>query len=288
MPARATDNPWLDRRVLAYAHRGGAREGPSSTLAAMGAALAAGATALELDVHATADGHLVCCHDPTVDRTTNGTGAIAELTLAEVKALDNAWWFVAGEEVATGRPHEDYIHRGRGPADPAYAVPTLHEVLTSFPGVLLNLDIKRTAPDVVPYEAALAGVLAEHGRTDDVMVASFSDAATAAFQALAPDIATSAGALAVAEWFRAVLAGSAPPPLPHQALQLPVELQGMTLVDQTTVAAAHRAGLAVHVWTIDDPAEMQRLVALGVDGIMSDRPSVLAGVLTDLGVAWKG
>ncbi|MGH9065364.1 MAG: glycerophosphodiester phosphodiesterase [Acidimicrobiales bacterium] len=281
-------NPWLERRVLAYAHRGGAREGPSSTLAAMTAALAAGATALELDVHATADGHLVCCHDRTVDRTTNGSGPIAAMTLAEVKALDNAWWFVPGEEAASGRPAEDYPLRGRAPADPAYAVPTLEEVLVAFPHVLLNLDIKETAPAVAPYEERLARALADHGRADDVMVASFHDRALDAFSALAPEVATSAGPAAIAGLWQAVHNGQAPPPTRHRAIQVPPAFQGVQLVDEGLVTAAHEAGLAVHVWTVDEAGEMERLVALGVDGIMSDRPSVLARTLAGLGVAWAG
>lgn len=281
-------NCWLERRVLAYAHRGGALEGPSSTLAAMSAALAAGATALELDVHATADGHLVCCHDPTVDRTTNGHGAIAELTLAQVQALDNAWWFVPGAEVSPGRPDEEYRWRGRAPADRAYAIPTLHEVLDAFPGVVLNLDIKQTAPAVPPYEATLARVLAGRGRAHDVMVASFHDAALQAFSAAAPGIATSAGPLALARLWQALQAGEVPPRVPHQALQVPARLGSTTIVDERTVSVAHDLGLAVHVWTVDEPAEMERLVAVGVDGIMSDRPSLLARTLARLGVAWPG
>src|SRR5687768_9453981 len=94
-----TTNPWLERRVLNWAHQGGAKEAPSSTLFALRQAVANGADALELDVHMTKDGVLVVCHDATVDRTTNATGAIAELTLDDVKRLDNAYWFVPGSVV---------------------------------------------------------------------------------------------------------------------------------------------------------------------------------------------
>lgn len=279
-------NPWLDRRVLAYAHRGGAREAPSNTILAMRQALAAGATALEVDVHPTSDGHLVVCHDPWVDRTTNGSGPISGLTLAEVRALDAAYWFVPGHEVAPGRPEEDYPLRGRAPDDAELRIPTLGEVLDAFPGVLVNIDIKQTAPSVEPYEAALARMLSEHGRSDDVIVGSFHDAALAAFSAAAPDIATSAGLLAVAGFWRAVQDGAPPPSMSHSAIQVPTDFEGTTLVDERFVGAAHEAGVAVHVWTIDDPSEMKRLVGLGVDGIMSDLPSVLVPTLAELGVAW--
>jgi glycerophosphoryl diester phosphodiesterase len=282
----AVGNQWLERRVLAYAHRGGAREAPSNTIFAMRRALAAGATALEMDVHPTADGHLVVCHDPTVDRTTNGSGAISSLTLAEVQALDAAHWFVPGQEVAPGRPPGDYPLRGRAPDDVELRVPTLKEVLEAFPGVLLNIDIKQTAPSVKPYEAALARMLMDYDRSDDVIVTSFQDAALVAFSAAAPRVATSAGLLAVAGFWRAVQDGAPSPPMTHAAIQVPTDFEGATIVDERFVAAAHAAGAAVHVWTIDDRSEMERLVALRVDGIMSDLPSVLVPTLAELGVAW--
>ena len=277
---------WLSRRVLAYAHQGGAREAPSSTLYAFRAALAAGATALEMDVHATADGHLVVCHDATVDRTTNGSGAIAGMTLAEVQALDNAYWFVPGEIAATDRAPAEYRLRGRAPDDHELRVPTLGEVLEAFPGVIINLDIKQTAPAVVPYEAALADLLREHGRADDVIVASFNDLATARFSELAPGIATSPGTVGVGVFISALRQGEAYDRGHHAALQVPPSFGPTVIVDEEFVAGAHAAGLAVHVWTIDDADEMTRLVGLGVDGIMSDRPSVLAGVLAAAGAAW--
>lgn len=283
------ENPWLERRVIAYAHQGGAKEAPSSTIYAIGRALEAGATAIELDVHATADRELVVCHDPTLDRTTNGAGEIAQHTLAEIRELDNAYWFVPKADAAAGRPDGDYPLRGRAPGDRDFGVATLAEVLEAFPGVVLNLDIKRTAPEVEPYEAILADVLREHGRRDDVIVASFLDAATTAFSEHAPEIAISAGTLATADFFQRVHTGE---PAPdgvgrHVALQVPARYGETVVVDERFVDAAHRAGLAVHVWTIDEPAEMERLVGLGVDGIISDEPTVLAGVLGRLGAAWS-
>ncbi len=268
------DNPWLDRRVLAYAHQGGAREGPSSTMWALHHAVEVGADALELDVHATCDGHLVVCHDATVDRTTEGTGAIAAMTLAEVRALDNAYWWTPGEVVS--RDASEYPLRGHG-----LGIATLDEVLEAFPDTFLNFDIKQTAPAVEPYEEKLAAALRSHGRADGVIVASFNDLATDAFRTFAPEVATSAGTMAVAAFWRAAHTGDPLPPMPHVALQVPVETGGVTVLDEILLAAAHRQGLAVHAWTIDDRDEMERLVAMGVDGIMSDVPSVLAAVLRD-------
>ena len=242
-------------------------------------AIAAGATAIELDVHCTADRQLVVCHDATVDRTTDGAGAIADLTLEEVKRLDNAYWFVPGEVVAPGRPDGDYVHRGKAAEDDAFRIPTLAEVLEEFPTTFLNFDIKQTAPTVEPYEELLADELRRFGRTDDVIVGSFLDGATEAFAKHAPDVSTSAGTLAVAAFVRALQDGAEPPPLPHAALQVPPAYEDITIVDERFVGTAHDRGIAVHVWTIDDEKEMRRLLDLGVDGIMTDRPSVLSAVL---------
>jgi glycerophosphoryl diester phosphodiesterase len=120
-----------------------------------------------------------------------------------------------------------------------------------------------------------------------VIVASFLDAATDAFSAEAPDVPTSAGTLAVAEFYRAVRAGEEPAPLRHVALQVPTSVGDLTIVDESFVAAAHTAGLAVHVWTIEDEEEMEQLARMGVDGIITDRPSALVGVLDDLGCRWR-
>ena len=271
--------------MLNYAHQGGAREGPSSTLHAIRSALRAGATAIELDVHATADRHLVVCHDETVDRTTDGSGAIASMTLEALRRLDNAHWWAPGEVVAPDAA--EWPLRGQAPADRSLGVATLDEALEEFPGVIINLDIKQTAPDVEPYEALLADTLRRHGRTGDVIVASFIDRATDAFAELAPDIPTSVGTNGTAAFYFAVMAGDAPPPTRHVALQVPPEFEGTPIVTERFVDAAHRHGLAVHVWTIDDEADMERLVDIGVDGIITDRPSLCTAVLARRGLAYR-
>jgi glycerophosphoryl diester phosphodiesterase len=283
-----TDSVWLERRVIAYAHQGGAWESPSSTLHAIRHAMEAGATAVELDVHATADGELVVCHDATVDRTTAGRGTIASFTLAQLRTMDFSYWWIPGADVTPGRPATDYPYRGRAPDDPSFGIATLREVLEQFPGVVLNLDIKQTGPVVAPYEESLARLLAEFGRTDDLIVASFLDPATDAFRRFAPHVPTSAGTMATAEAWQAVQAGEDLPESPAVAFQVPERQGDLVIVDERFVAAAHRAGKAVHVWTINDAESMQRLLGLGVDGIISDVPTTLCGVLGSAGVAWKG
>lgn len=255
---------------------------------AMRRAVEAGAHAIELDVHATKDGHIVVCHDATVDRTTDGRGAIADLTLDEVQALDNAYWWVPGEVVAPDRPAEEYPLRGRARRDESLRIPTLHRVLEEFPDVLLNFDIKQTAPAVKAYEEEVARLLRQHGRADDVIVASFLDDATDAFCRVAPEMCISFGMQGTRDFFTAVRDGLAPPDSAHVALQVPPRAGEIELVTSAFVEAAHGAGVAVHVWTIDDPVEMRRLVDLGVDGVMTDRPSVLAAVLEDLRAGYTG
>ena len=280
-------NPWLDRRVLHYAHQGGAREAPSSTLYALRRALGLGADALELDVHRTADGVLVVCHDSTVDETTNTTGAIAEMTFAELRLLDNAHWWTENlpeDNHADHSAHPDaFTLRGRFPAQPEFGIASLDEVLTEFTGAFINFDIKETAPKAHGYERDLADTLRRFGRTTDVIVASFHDVALERFRAYAPEIHTSLGPTQTLESAGLLWDGKQiPKGQPGQvAFQIPMRFDGALVVTPELVEAAHGAGLAVHVWTIDELADMHELLHCGVDGIMTDCPSVLAGALND-------
>ena len=283
------DNPWLNRTRLCIAHQGGELEAPSSTLYAMRRAVALGADALELDVHATADGHLVVLHDPTVDRTTDGTGAVADQTLADLQRLDAAHWFIPDLGVVHDRPAGDYPLRGVATgagAPPAgstaadFTIPALTDVFAAFPTTLINLDIKATAPEVEPYEALLADCIAAHDRTDITMVASFSDRALAQYRAYAPAAWTSAGPVEVLAFWQGVAAGhSDEVSVPYAALQVPRTHGDVEVVTPDLVAAAHRAGLAVHVWTVDDEPAMRELLALPVDGVVTNRPTLLRAVL---------
>jgi glycerophosphoryl diester phosphodiesterase len=298
----ASANEWLERRVLNIAHQGGEIEAPSNTLYALKTAKAKGSEVLEIDVHATADRELVVLHDATVDRTTNGSGRVDAMTLAEIKALDAAYWFVPGCGTCHGRPESEYTLRGYATGNGKlkkslkrdgftandFRIPTLREVLETFPDELINIEIKATAPQTTPYERELAALLQEFGRSSDTIVVSFTDNATEAFKVFAPEVHTAVGtAQAAAFW------ASAQGPLPgapnprYQALQVPIELNGITVVTPEFVQRAHANGLAVHVWTINDRADMEWLIDIGVDGVMTDRPTLLEQVLAERGVRYR-
>jgi glycerophosphoryl diester phosphodiesterase len=247
--------PFLDAPPLGFAHRGGAADGDENTAAAFERAVKLGFRYVETDVHATSDGVPVVFHDHTLERVTGHTGRIDALRWADLATVR-----VGG----------------------AAAVPRLDDVLGAWPEIRFNIDVKADAgagPTVASIRRA--------GAVDRVLVASFSDARLARIRTLAgPALATALGPLAIA---RLRLASVAPFPvrLPASAVaaQVPVRLGALPIVDRRFVDRAHRAGRQVHVWTIDDPAEMNRLLDLGVDGIMTDRTDVLRDVFTARG-AW--
>ncbi|MEA2432603.1 MAG: glycerophosphoryl diester phosphodiesterase [Actinomycetota bacterium] len=311
-PVGAAANAWTGRRVLNIAHQGGENEAPSNTLFAFKTSLPKGSDVLELDVHATADRELVVLHDATVDRTTDGTGRVDELTLEQIKQFDAAYEFVPECGTCGGRPDSEKTFRGIATGDKTFTeeeqldfeevygqrfepndftIPTLREILETFPDQLMNIEIKETAPDTEPYEKELADLLQEFGRTDDTIVVSFIDSATEVFKVYAPEVNTATGT-AESGAFWATAQGPLPgSPSHHQALQVPVMFPNddgpITVVTPEFIQRAHANGLAVHVWTVNDEASMRELIAWGVDGIMSDYPTLLESVLTDLDVVWE-
>lgn len=274
-------NPWLERRVLTYAHQGGAKEFPSSTVAAFSRAVAIGCPALEMDVHMTLDGQLVVSHDETVDRTTSSSGRISELTWEQLSELDNAYWFVPGADVEHGRPSTAYSCRGLFPSNSAFGFARLEDILERFPDTFLNFDIKETSPTVVGYERELADVLRAYERIDDVIVASFHDKALERFRLVAPEIHTSLGPDEILA-FGTAFAGRGPLPSKLDstiAMQVPEMYGDHRIVTAAFVDSAHAAELAVHVWTVDDETDLHRMLDFGVDGIITDVPSIALEVL---------
>jgi glycerophosphoryl diester phosphodiesterase len=234
---------------LAFAHRGGAIDAPENTMAAFERAVRMGYRYLETDAHATADGVILAFHDHELDRVTDRKGAVAALP----------WSFVREARIG-----------GREP------IPRLDELLDAFPDTFVNIDAK--------HDAAVDGVVEAIKRTgaqDRVCLASFSDRRITRMRGQLPGVVSSLGSRGVGR----VLAGPAgrPARLAAECIQVPPYARGVSVVTRRMVDRCHRLGMQVHVWTIDDPAEMHRLLDLGIDGLMSDRLDVLRDVLVDRG-----
>jgi glycerophosphoryl diester phosphodiesterase len=239
---------------IPFAHRGGAGDHPENTMAAFESAVALGYRYLETDVHVTADGVLVAFHDDILDRVTDRQGVIGELPWSEVSRAR-----IDGE-----------------------AVPLLEDLLGAWPDVRVNLDAKHDAA-VAPLVAALERT----GAFDRVCVASFSDRRLTRFRRLTGRrVCTSLGPHGIAR-LRAASFGIRTGRFAAGCVQVPTDHRGRTLCDRRFVDTAHRRRLPIHVWTIDDRAEMAHLLDLGVDGIMTDRPGVLKEVLQARG-QWVG
>ncbi|WP_068252430.1 glycerophosphodiester phosphodiesterase [Janibacter corallicola] len=257
----AADFPYFaDTRPVGLAHRGGSTYAPNvgreNTVAAFRRAVDMGYRYLETDVHATADGRLVAFHDEVLDRVTDAQGAIADLPWARVAEAR-----IGGSE----------------------GVPLMDELFETFPDVRFNIDVK--APGAVE---PLVAAVRRHGALERVCVGSFSDTRLRAVRkALGPHLATSAGPAGVASLRLLPATISRLLRSPAQALQIPVTHPvgpvTVTLVTRRLLETAHRLGKHVHVWTIDDAAEMNRLFDLGVDGIVSDRIDTLRDVLAERG-----
>lgn len=251
-------------RPFAFAHRGGDEVAAENTVAAFDHAVGLGFRYLETDVHLTGDGVLVAFHDPELDRVAHADGTIADHTWDELSQID----------LGDG---------GR--------IPRMDELFATFPDVYWNIDPKADE-SVDP----LSRLILAHDAIDQVCIGSFSDDRIAQMsEHLGPRLCTSAGPKHVALLFGAFVGGRAVSKLrnnalvesvarQHGCLQIPPKIKGIGLVDARSVETAHELGLQVHVWTIDDPDEMHRLFDLGVDALMTDKPSVLKGVMMQRGV----
>lgn len=256
---RAREYRYFGEGLCALAHRGGWAAGPEveNSVAAFTAAVELGYRHLETDVHATADGVLVAFHDARLDRVTDASGAVAALPASEVARAR-----IGGRE----------------------PIPTLDELLETFPDACFNIDIKADAAT-----RPLARAIARHAAQDRVCVGSFSTRRLQEFRRLAGTrVATSVDPLGVVWYAYGVLGRRLLVPA-GQALQVPVrdEGTGIPIVKRDFLDAAHRAGRVVHVWTINETSEMHRLIDLGVDGLVSDDVVALKSVLAERGL-WAG
>ena len=245
--------------VQVIAHRGGAALRPENTLAAFQHAAQLGADVLEMDLRVSADGVIVVMHDATVDRTTDGAGPLAELSLAELKHLDAGYrWSPDGGTT--------FPYRGLG-----VRVPTLEEVFKLLPDTRMVLEMKQFAP---PSVSALCGLIRRAGMQRKVLVASFSGDSLGEFRNACPEVATSMGSVEARLFV--VLFGMYAPAVP--ALQVPDRLRDTVLVTPELLARARSKNIKLHAWTVNDEARQRELVRMGVDGIMTDRPDLLLKV----------
>jgi glycerophosphoryl diester phosphodiesterase len=252
-------------RPLAIAHRGGAGLWPENTLYAFERAAESGVDVIETDVRATSDGELVVFHDDSVVRTTDGTGPLGAMTLAELKRLDAAYRF----STDGGR---SFPLRGQG-----VTVPTLREVFAALPRMRFNIEPKQGTPSLA---APLCRHIREYGMTDRVLVASFTGSTLADFRRECPEVATSASTGEAAGFLSLHEAGLADSYSPEmQAIQVPERTGVLRVLTRDFVESAHGRNLRVHAWTINDEGDMRRLIDMGVDGIMTDYPDRLLRVL---------
>jgi glycerophosphoryl diester phosphodiesterase len=248
---RAPRHPFLDwDGPLPFAHRGGASDVPENTMPAFQYAVDLGYRYLETDVQVTADGVLVAFHDNDLQRTTGRAAKISDLPWSEV-----------GKELVDGKA----------------PIPLLEDILGTWPQARVNVDCKTNAA-----VDALIAVLRRTNALDRVCVAAFNDLRLRRLRAaLGESLCSSLGPLETAMLRYGILRR-----FTGLAAQVPVRQGPLTVVNKKMVERAHRAGIQVHVWTIDDAAEMERLLDMGVDGIMTDRPTVLRDVLERRG-SWR-
>ncbi len=251
------------KRTLAIAHQGGRGLWPENTLLAFERSLDLGVDVLEMDLRGTADGQIVVHHDASVERTTEGNGRVNALTLEELRALDPGYRFESERAGVVSHPY-----RGS-----SLVIPTFLEVMGRFPGARLNVEMKDFDPALA---ITLCGMLRDNGFAQQVIVASFEHEPMAAFRRACPEVATSAtmregllfyqlGRLRLGSLYRS----------PAMAFQFPEYFGGIHVIRPELLEAAHSFNVQVHVWTVNEEEDLERMLELGVDGILTDYPDRL-------------
>jgi glycerophosphoryl diester phosphodiesterase len=247
---------------LLIAHRGGSLLAPENTMAAFrGAVDAWNADMIELDVHATADGRCVVIHDSTIDRTTDGTGAVASMTFDELRAFDAGYRF-------TNDGGHTFPFRGCG-----VTVPSIDEVLEALPRTRLTIEVKAGAAQMALFES-----IERHGAADRIVAAGMYDADRTEFGSWRGAVSPSSEQMT--RWYKLHLAAlGTVTGMTGDVVQLPEHHEGRRILTPRLIRDLHHQGVHVHVWTVNDPADMNRLLDWGVDGIVSDRPDLLGRIL---------
>ena len=260
-------------RPLVIAHQGGDGIWPGDTMFAYENAVKIGADVLEMDAHITKDGQIVLMHDEKVDRTTDGTGLIENLTLDQLKQLDTAYQW-------SNDDGKTFPYRGQG-----IQVPTLDELFQKFPQMRYVIEIKLTQN---PIDKPLCDLIRKRNMQDQVVIASFHDEAMQNFRATCPEVATSASRGEVTTFVilgKVFLSGLVLPQ--YQSIQPPydpAESKNIPIMTQRFIREAHAKNIAVEPWTVNDPELMKQYIEWGVDGIMTDRPDLMMQVLKEMGL----
>jgi glycerophosphoryl diester phosphodiesterase len=252
-------------KFLVIAHRGGRSLGPENTLYTFKRAVELGTNVLETDLQTTSDGALVLMHDRNVDSTTDGKGPVDSFTLPELKKLGAGYRWSPDNS-------SSYPLRNQG-----VSIPTLTEVFKAFPDTRINIEIKSSQVNTI---RDLCRIIRDNGMADKVMVACFDSGKLGEFRSICPEVATSAGAseAVIFYWLQLARLESAYSPS-AQALQIPEAYGEYRIATRRFIDAAHARNMRVHVWTVNDVESMQRLIDLGVDGIMTDYPDRLVKIL---------
>lgn len=265
---------FTSERPLVISHQGGELLAPSNTMASFTLSKDLGVDVLEFDIHISKDGHLVAIHDPTVDRTTNGTGAVSELTLKEIQALDAGYHFKDLEG--------NFSYRGKG-----IYIPTLEEIFEEFPDLRMNIEIKDDNPPerLDDISKKLASLIKKYKMEEKVIVASFDQSIIKKFNQYSDGEVSLAGGknevISFVVFHKFFLRNLYQPKV--DAFQLPTSESIFDLTDQKLIEGAHRRGMDIHYWTIDDKETMRKLIELGADGIITNRPDILLDLLKEMG-----
>lgn len=277
----------LDRPIV-LSHSGGENAHPQATPFAYAESVEAGVDMLDFDVRLSADGVLVAHHDEDVQRTTNGSGEVRDMTYDDLHALDAAYWFTDACSACSGEPEEAYPYRGvrTGEADPPegygpddFAPTAFEEIIVEYPDHTLNIEIKGSYPQDVPAAEELARILESNDRVDQAVVTAFDDELAEAFHELLPEVAITPGLAAMTSY---VLGGVALPP-ERNIVQIPPEYEGVELLTEDFVRRAHGDGLVLWIWpndrSIENRAGYAGLLEMGVDGINAADPAEAVAVL---------
>ncbi|WP_078382167.1 glycerophosphodiester phosphodiesterase [Sutcliffiella halmapala] len=273
--SRLDKKPFYENdRPLVIAHQGGELLAPSNTMVAFKQAAEMGVDVIETDIHITKDGHLVAIHDATVDRTTDGTGAVADLTLEEIQALDAGFHFQDLER--------NFSYRGQG-----VYIPTVEEIFQEFGNMRIEIEIKDSNPPEQYEEMAqkLWELTKQYKMEDKLLVAAFDQEIIRTFDRYANDrVAIAGGRQEIKKYMilhKLFVRNLYYPEV--DSFQIPLKESIFDLTNKRFIQDAQRRGIQIHYWTIDDKETMRTLIEKGADGIITNRPDLMMELLEEMG-----